>query len=727
MANVFVNLPVPAGNGVGAGVDVSAQGAERTVQVNGAFTGLLTIEISNNGGVTFVPWISFGAPSKQTAPIAAQFMRVRRSGVAGGAAPDVDVGANDDGSQFATLVAPAGNGSGAAVDVSGLGVLKTVIVAGTPYLGVVIIEGSEDGVGFDPCLTFGAGGGVQSAVFASQFMRVTRSGIGGGAPGLPIVAVGGINDTSTTITDLLDFKQPVRLGTTVDVPLAGLAAIDGVVPVAGDRILVKNQVMAQNNGIYIAAAGAWARSNDANTSAEVTAGMFVIVEEGTVNADTGWLLITNNPIVLGVTLLTFARFPLMDNVWREIGTTILPQNNSRSLQMDDGGNARGDDSSDFQQTRAAATQVASGDRSFIGNGERNTASDDNAFVAGGRDNIAAAPNSFAGGRGNTLDVNCDNSVAIGGLTNVSTGAEDSAVVAGSNHALDQVTNCGILAGEVHEIGDGVGAFESSAIAGGNSSEIRANFAFIGGGVDNVIEANRGAVVGGSDNTVTGLGVSGAVCGGDGNDVTAADGAILGGQGNTVSGVESVVIGGTQNIASGENAVASGNTTRAEASESFTTGDRSRARLTGQRAHANGINGVGTFGDAQYSDVPVFRQTLGAAVTALTLDGGAPVAGNTLVLLDDSAWGAEVSVVGRNAAAEQMAYYVLRCGIRRGAGAGTTVIVGVVDKVIIAEDIAAWDANLTADVVNGALQVEVTGVAATTINWVAQVRFTEIVG
>jgi phage-related tail fiber protein len=49
------------------------------------------------------------------------------------------------------------------------------------------------------------------------------------------------------------------------------------------------------------------RATDADASAEVTAGMSVIVEEGTANADTFWYLTTNNPITLATTSLTFAK------------------------------------------------------------------------------------------------------------------------------------------------------------------------------------------------------------------------------------------------------------------------------------------------------------------------------------------------------------------------------------------------------------------------------------
>lgn len=108
----------------------------------------------------------------------------------------------------------------------------------------------------------------------------------------------------------LDVKDSCRAATTANITLSDTQTIDGVAVVAGERVLVKDQTTASANGIYVVAAGAWARSTDAdNTPAgEVTGGMFTFVTEGTVNADSGWLLTTNDAIVLGTTSLAFAQF-----------------------------------------------------------------------------------------------------------------------------------------------------------------------------------------------------------------------------------------------------------------------------------------------------------------------------------------------------------------------------------------------------------------------------------
>lgn len=106
----------------------------------------------------------------------------------------------------------------------------------------------------------------------------------------------------------LDVKDSVRVATTSNITLSGTQTIDSIAVVAGDRVLVKNQTTGSANGIYVVAAGAWARAVDANTSVKVTSGMFTFVEEGTTNADSGWVLTNDGTITLGTTTLTFVQF-----------------------------------------------------------------------------------------------------------------------------------------------------------------------------------------------------------------------------------------------------------------------------------------------------------------------------------------------------------------------------------------------------------------------------------
>lgn len=104
----------------------------------------------------------------------------------------------------------------------------------------------------------------------------------------------------------MDFKHSVLVTTTANIVLSGIQTIDSVLLQAGARVLVKNQTQAKDNGIWVvAASGAWKRALDADTSIEVTPGLFVSVETGATNGDSVWQLITDGPIVLGTTALTF--------------------------------------------------------------------------------------------------------------------------------------------------------------------------------------------------------------------------------------------------------------------------------------------------------------------------------------------------------------------------------------------------------------------------------------
>jgi hypothetical protein len=147
-----------------------------------------------------------------------------------------------------------------------------------------------------------------------------------------------------------------------------------------------------------------------------------------------------------------------------------------------GGNARGAGAVDLQTTRSAATQVASGDRSFIGAGTTNTASGVESVVCGGESNTASGLESVVcGGRSNTAS-NAWNFVG-GGISNSASGGQTSVVCGGANNTAS-------------------GAFE----------------AFVGGGRGNTASGSGSVVCGGNDNLIT-----------NGNNIASSlHGAILGG-------------------------------------------------------------------------------------------------------------------------------------------------------------------------------------------------------
>ena len=123
----------------------------------------------------------------------------------------------------------------------------------------------------------------------------------------------------------LDVKDSVRVATTANVTIADDLdagdAIDGITLVAGDRVLVKDQSTASQNGIYVSHATTPFRATDFDADSEVTAGAFMFVEEGSTNADSGWVLTTDDDITVGSTSMAFTQFSGAGQVTAGAGMT----------------------------------------------------------------------------------------------------------------------------------------------------------------------------------------------------------------------------------------------------------------------------------------------------------------------------------------------------------------------------------------------------------------------
>lgn len=88
-------------------------------------------------------------------------------------------------------------------------------------------------------------------------------------------------DRSTGLVGNAAFKVPVQAATTVNITLTGEQTVDGVVCVTGDRVLVKNQTDASENGIWVVDTGAWARAPDFDGTYDAVQGTVVTVNDGT--------------------------------------------------------------------------------------------------------------------------------------------------------------------------------------------------------------------------------------------------------------------------------------------------------------------------------------------------------------------------------------------------------------------------------------------------------------
>jgi len=114
---------------------------------------------------------------------------------------------------------------------------------------------------------------------------------------------GYVDNAITGIT----WKNAVKAATTANITLSGTQTIDGIALVANDRVLVKNQSTATQNGIYTVAAGAWSRATDANLSAEIWGSAVYVQSGGTANGGTQWANSNTTSPVIGTDNITFGQ------------------------------------------------------------------------------------------------------------------------------------------------------------------------------------------------------------------------------------------------------------------------------------------------------------------------------------------------------------------------------------------------------------------------------------
>lgn len=194
----------------------------------------------------------------------------------------------------------------------------------------------------------------------------------------------------------LDPKASCLVATTANITLSGTQTIDGVAVVAGNRVLVKNQTTQSANGIYVVSASAWTRALDMDTYAEVP-NAFTFVEQGTTQADSGFVCTSNAGGTLGTTAITFVQFSGAGTFVAGTGLTLT-------------GNS-------FSITNTAVTAGSYGSASSVGTF---TVNSQGQLTAAGTTSIAIA-NTQVSGLG-TISTQAANNVAItgGSITNLAT-------------------------------------------------------------------------------------------------------------------------------------------------------------------------------------------------------------------------------------------------------------------------------------------------------------------
>ncbi|WP_155982283.1 hypothetical protein [Xanthobacter sp. 126] len=118
----------------------------------------------------------------------------------------------------------------------------------------------------------------------------------------------GMTDLAAGFITAAAIKGPCRVATPgVNITLNGLAVLDAITLIDGDRVLVKDQTAKHENGIWIARAGNWERAADFDSNKEVTRGTRVFVTDGFAGANTEWWCTTLNPVPVGTGAVTFAQ------------------------------------------------------------------------------------------------------------------------------------------------------------------------------------------------------------------------------------------------------------------------------------------------------------------------------------------------------------------------------------------------------------------------------------
>lgn len=268
---------------------------------------------------------------------------------------DGEIRFNTDTQVYEGYAAGAWNGFSLAGGVTTFSAGTTGFSPSSPTGGVVTLSGilnvSNGGTGATSLTGYVKGSGTSAFTANSTIPNTDITGLGtmstqnsdnvavtGGT--INGTSIGGSNPSSATFTSLattsgtisstpvnstditnksyvdsvaqgLNVKSAAMWGTTGNITLSGLGTQGngewtGTL-VAGTRILVKSQLAPAENGIYVAASGAWSRSADANAWDELVSA-FVFVQEGATLSDTGWVCTVDPGGTLGVTPVTWAQF-----------------------------------------------------------------------------------------------------------------------------------------------------------------------------------------------------------------------------------------------------------------------------------------------------------------------------------------------------------------------------------------------------------------------------------
>lgn len=353
-----------------------------------------------------------------------------------------------------------------------------------------------------------------------------------------------------------------------------------------------------------------------------------------------------------------------------------------------GGNKRGTNAVDLQMIRSDATYVASGQY---------------ATISGGKENMANAYGAVVGG-GNGNSANGNYATISGGFQSIVSAAEGT-IGGGTGHTMNASATYGTISG-----GGGSTMTSSSA-----------SYATIGGGWTNSIAGSYGdyaTISGGRQNSIqTSAAGASTVCGGEGNYIQGACiyGSILGGRYNVVTGIYASALGGYNNNADGAFSVCSGY-------HAFARG------MMGARVHSSGIFlSDSNKGNGQLRDMVLRVQTTNATEAKLVSDlSGNFTATDIIMPTAVSAFAFKAMIVAlKNDGSAAAAWELVGLAFRT-ATAGTIAFSGTPTVTLIgAAAPTGWSCRVAVNTSTNALFFYATGVASTTIRWVASIHTTEV--
>ena len=576
----------------------------------------------------------------------------------------------------------------------------------------------------------------------------------------------------------LSFKQSARAATTADITLSAPQTIDGVAVIAGERVLVKNQTDPTENGIYVAAAGAWVRSIDADVGAELV-GAYIFIQEGTINANTSWAQISPAPITIGTTPIVWNQFSgagtytagtglnlsgtqfsletPVTTVNGGTGTNSAPTAGQVLVGTSSGtftpvliGNGSGISVTSGSgsvsisntgvlsfNTRTGAVTLTSGDvTSALGYTPVNKAGDtmtgaltvtgtitaentDSSLVIAGGATSGSPVTITATGTGPDTDINLLPQGAGNVLVNgdiVLTEASDyvKQIVAGTNITISPVGGLGVVTinstSAVSSIIAGTGISVDSATG---------DVTITNTGVTSVALSDASTTpiysISGSPVTTTGTLTQTLT-------TQSAHTAFLGPLTGTAQPTFRAIEYSDLPIKLYSENSTSAITQTATADNSQVFGDGANAYIEGSKAFANGSFAVP--GDAQQGAYVLRNTTTDATPTDLFIDGVSV----PLVFPDNSVVTFDILVAARRIDATGGGAGYRFVGVaRKDTTSASITFVGSPSKTILGETDVPWDITLASDTTNGSIKLSAVGQAGKTVQWVATVRTTEVVG